>query len=86
MSAHPMLHIASVNMRKRNVVAHALLNTNENAHLILIQELWFDRIGAARKDDARQGMNILGGTASPALEPLYPGIAEGNPESYGLRS
>jgi hypothetical protein len=79
MSAHPILHIASVNMRKRNAVTHALLNSNENAQLLLIQEPWFDKIGTARKDNARQGVDVLGGVASPAWELLYPGLAEAKP-------
>jgi hypothetical protein len=72
-----MMHIASVNMRKRNAVTHALLNTNENAHIILIQEPWYNKIGTARKDNAKQGTDVLGGVASPAWEPLYPGGPEG---------
>ena len=72
-----MMHIASVNMRKRNAVTHALLNTNENAHIILIQEPWYNKIGTARKDNAKQGADVLGGVASPAWEPLYPGAPEG---------
>ena len=79
MSAHPMMYIASVNMRKRNAVTHALLNSNNNANLILIQEPWFDKIGTARKDNARQGVDILGGVACPKWELTYPGHTEGKP-------
>ena len=64
-------------MRKRNAVTHALLNSNNNAHLILIQEPWFDRIGTARKDNARQGVDVLGGVASLKWELIYPGFTEG---------
>lgn len=78
MSAHPMIYLASVNMRKRNAVTHALLNSNDNAHLILIQEPWFNKIGTARKDSARQGEDVLGGVASPKWELIYPGLAEGH--------
>ena len=74
MPAHPPLFIASVNMRKRNAVTHALLNSDNNTHLFLIQEPWFDKIGTARQDNARQGIDILGGVASPAWELLYPGF------------
>jgi hypothetical protein len=77
MSAHPIVHIASVNMRKRNAVTHALLNSNKNAHIILVQEPWFDKIGTARKDDARQGVDVLGGVACPKWELTYPGFTEG---------
>jgi Endonuclease-reverse transcriptase len=76
MSAHPIIHIASVNMRKRNAVTHALLNSNNNAHLMLIQEPWFDKIGTARKDNARQGIDVLGGVAAPKWELIYPGHTE----------
>jgi Endonuclease-reverse transcriptase len=76
MAVHPTLKIASVNMRKRNAVTHALLNSS-NSHLILIQEPWFDTIGTARKDSARQGVDILGGVASPAWEIIYPHTTEG---------
>jgi hypothetical protein len=64
---------ASVNMRKQNAVTHTLLNSDSETHLILIQEPWFDTIGTARKDSARQGVDVLGGVASPAWEIHYPG-------------
>ena len=64
-------------MRKRNAVTHALLNSDTNTHLMLIQEPWFDKIGTARKDNARDGVDVLGGVASPAWEILYPGFKEG---------
>jgi hypothetical protein len=73
MPAHPIIRIASVNMRKRNAVTHALLNSNDNAHIILIQEPWFNKIGTARQDNARQGVDVLGGVASPKWELIYPG-------------
>ena len=72
-----MICVASVNMRKRNAVTHTLLNSNTNAHLILIQEPWFDKIGIARKDDARQGVDVRGGVACPKWELTYPGHSEG---------
>ena len=71
------MYIASVNMRKRNAVTHALLNNNNDAHIILIQEPWFDRIGTARKDNARQGVDVLGGVACPKWELIYPGLTDG---------
>ena len=79
MSVHPVMYIASVNMRRSNKLIHSLLSTNENAHLILIQEPWFDRIGTARRDDAYQGEEVLGGVACPAWEPIYPAVAVGKP-------
>jgi hypothetical protein len=38
MAVHPPLLIASVNMRKCNAATHALLNSTNNTHLLLIQE------------------------------------------------
>ena len=70
------MYIASVNMQKRNTVIHALLNSNDSAYLILIQEPWFNQIGTARKDNARQGVDILGGVASPKWELVYSGLSE----------
>ena len=72
MPAHPPIHIVSANMRKRNEASHALLNITNKAHLILIQEPWFNRIGTARKDDAREGIDVLGGVAAPAWNIVYP--------------
>jgi hypothetical protein len=77
MSAHPKMNIALVNMRKRNAVTHALLNSANNTHLLLIQEPWYNIIGTARKDTARQGVDVLGGVASPAWEILYPSTTKG---------
>lgn len=76
MPAHPLMNIALVNMRKRNAVTHAMLNSDKNTHLLLIQEPWFEKIGTARQDNARQGVDVLGGVASPAWELLYPGFTE----------
>lgn len=64
-------------MRRRNPETHALLNSNIADNLILIQEPWFRKIGTARKDDAREGVDVLGGVASPAWEIIYPGFAAG---------
>jgi hypothetical protein len=73
MPAHPTIHIASVNMRKRNAVTHALLNSIRDTHLILIQEPWYNQIGTARKDNAREGVEVLGGVANPAWDIICPG-------------
>jgi hypothetical protein len=74
-----MMYIASVNMRRNNNLIHSLLSTNENAHLILIQEPWFNRIGTVRRDDTYQGEEVLGGVACPAWEPIHPAVAVGKP-------
>ena len=77
MAAQPPIAIASVNMHWRNAVTHALLNSDTGTNLFLIQEPWFDTIGTARKDTARQGIDVLGGVASPGWEVIYPSIPEG---------
>ena len=77
MPAHPPIHIVSANMRKCNAVTHALLNGNKKTHLILVQEPWFDTIGTRRNDNARNGIDVLGGVASPTWEIHYPGHANG---------
>ena len=64
-------------MHKRNAVTHALLNSTQDTHLLLIQEPWFDTIGTARKDTSQQGVDVLGGVASSTWEILYPGLTEG---------
>ena len=77
MMAHPPIFIKSVNMRRRNAVTHALLNDNTSTSIYLLQELWFDTIGTARQDSAKEGVDILGGVASLGWEILYPSIPEG---------
>ena len=64
-------------MRKRNAVSHALLNADTNTNIILIQEPWYGKIGTAREDNTRDGVDVLGGVASSAWETLYPGLKEG---------
>ena len=77
MSAQSPIHIASVNMRKRNAVTHALLNSDNDTNLFLLQEPWFNKIGTARQDDARQGVDIQGGVAAPDWELIYPSLSDG---------
>ena len=77
MPAHQPIRIASVNMRKRNAATHALLNSDKETNLLLIQEPWFNKIGTARQDNARLGVDVLGGVASPEWELIYPGLTEG---------
>ncbi len=74
MAGHPPLHIVSANMRKRNAVTHALLNSINNTNLILLQEPWFNKIGTARDDHAHDGVDVLGGAAAPAWDLFYPGF------------
>jgi hypothetical protein len=68
----PPIVLALVNMRKRNTVTHALLNSDSRTNLFLLQEPWFDTIGTARKDTAREGVDVLGSVASPGWEIIYP--------------
>ena len=71
------MRIASVNMRKRNAVTHALLNSDTDTNLFLIQEPWFSKIGTARQDNAKHGVNIQGGVAAPKWELIYPSLSDG---------
>ncbi len=64
-------------MCKCNAATHALLNSDTNSNLFLIQEPWFDTIGTARNDTAHQGVDVLGGVTSPGWEILYPAIPKG---------
>ena len=70
------INIASVNMRRRNAVTHALLHSSPVDQVILIQEPWYSQIGTTRKDDARDGAAVLGGVNSPGWELHYPATTE----------
>ncbi|KAN0139671.1 Endonuclease/exonuclease/phosphatase, partial [Lactarius tabidus] len=65
-------NIASVNMRRRNAAMHALLNSNKTDDILFIQEPWFNRIGIARSDAHREGVDVLGGAANPSWNLSYP--------------
>jgi len=67
----------SINMARRNVAMHSLLNMTTKYHLILVQEPWFSRIGTARADGNPDGESILGGVASPGWEAFHPVLARG---------
>jgi len=66
-------------MRKRNAVSHALLNSINSTDLILIQEPWFNQIGTARDNNTREGVDVLGGVASPAWDIIYLGLDKDKP-------
>ena len=66
----------SVNMRRSNVLTHALLASEPPADIILIQEPWYDQVGVRRSDSDPAGSNTLGGVASPLWNYIYPGIKD----------
>jgi hypothetical protein len=76
MAGHIPIHIVSMNMCKHNAATYALLNSITNTDLILLQGPWFNKIGTARQDDAREGIDVLGGAAAPAWDILYPGFGK----------
>ena len=55
-------------------MTHALLHSSPTDHIILVQEPWFNRIGTAHKDTEKEGIDVLGGVASPGWEAHYPTI------------
>jgi hypothetical protein len=79
MVVHPPIHIVSANMHKHNAAMHALLNSITNTHLILLQEPWFNQIGTARKDEACEEVDVLGGAAAPAWDIIYPSFGKDKP-------
>src|SRR6266446_1000561 len=68
------INVASVNMHRRNAVMHALLHSSPLDQVILTQEPWYNQIGTTRKDDAREGIDTLGGVSSPGWEIHYPAV------------
>ncbi len=59
-------------MHHRNTAMHSLLETNKDDDILCIQELWFKKIGTARKDLAREGVDILGGASHCNWTIIYP--------------
>ena len=64
--------MASVNMGQCNPATHALLNSNITDHIIFMQKPWFSRIGTARSNKDREGVDVLGAAANPKWEIIYP--------------
>ena len=56
-------NILSVNMWRQNVTMHTLLEENEEDDILCVQEPWFGKIGTARKDTAKDGVDVLGGAS-----------------------
>jgi hypothetical protein len=63
-----------VNTRRSNPRLHAILNSNKQADLILVQEPWFDKIGTVHSDFDPEGTDTLGTVANPlgVWDVLYP--------------
>ena len=74
MAGITIIEIASVNMRKCNLITHALLNSAENTNIFLIQEPWFGKIRTTKTDNDREGTDTFGGIATAGWEALYPGL------------
>jgi hypothetical protein len=66
------VHILFVNMCCRNAATHSLLNTNNKADIIMVQEPWYNKIGTTCSDTDPEGVNILGSVANPKWDCIYP--------------
>jgi len=51
---------------------HTLLEENEEDDILCVQEPWFEKIGTARKDNAREGVDVLGGASHRNWNLVYP--------------
>jgi hypothetical protein len=56
----PSLKVMSVNMHHNNNRIHALLQKNDDVHILLIQEPWFGTIATLRSDTDPAGKAQLG--------------------------
>src|SRR5712691_6781759 len=73
MLARP-LHIASVNLQKRSVATHGLLQKSD-FDIILIQEPWYGKINTIKNDEDPHGTEVMGTTHNDMWEcflPLHP--------------
>ena len=66
------INILWVNIRCSNTRLHAILNSNKNADLIMVQEPWFDTISIAQLDSNPGGVNVQGTIANPLWEGFLP--------------
>jgi hypothetical protein len=71
------VHMLFVNMCCQNAATHSLLNTNNKADIIMVQEPWYDKIGTTHSDTDPEGVNILGGMANPKWDCIYPKLNHG---------
>jgi hypothetical protein len=68
------VNILFVNMGCRNAATHTLLNTNNKADIIMVQEPWYDRISMQCSDTDPEGVDLLGRVANPKWDCIYPKI------------
>ncbi len=59
-------------MRRCNVAMHSLLETNETNDILCVQEPWFEKIGTACNDKAKEGGDVLGGASHHNWKLFYP--------------
>jgi Endonuclease-reverse transcriptase len=72
-----VLNLLFVNMQCHNAASHTLLNTDQSADIILVQEPWFDKIGTSHSDVNPDGVDILGRAASPKWDCIYLKVTHG---------
>jgi len=60
-----LVKILWVNAHHSNARLYAILNSNKEADLILVQELWFNKIGTVRSDFEPDGTDTFGMVANP---------------------
>jgi hypothetical protein len=60
----PSLKVMSVNVHRNNNRIHALLQKNDDFHILLIQEPWFGTIATLRSDSNPTGEAQLGAPAN----------------------
>ena len=70
MSEHP-IQIMSVNVRRRSVVQHGLLQSS-SSDILLIQEPWFGRINVSRADNDPDGVEVRGTTSNNMWDCFLP--------------
>ncbi len=68
----PFLHLTLQNIASSNVGMHTVLNMNQNTNILLLQEIWWDRIGLARSDDDPNGAAVLRTVANQAWDFYLP--------------
>ena len=72
-----LFSLASVNMRRRNAIMHALLNTNSDDDILFVQEPWYGCIGNTQSDDQKDGKEVWRGAGHPSWNLFYPHVQNG---------